>query len=280
MKQQLNDPVLSDKAFTWRDGKLWFDAGVKLFKQVKNHWYILCMVLAVVMVLFANISVTFVGFLMVFVSPFVTAFVMNTCQNVEQQQTFTFVSLWSRIFENIQAFLLLGLYAFLLSLFFQQVHIQLLAMFQLPVELTESMMKNMSGRESLLRALLNLVTNLPVALAMAFAPALILFHSAQPHKAVKFSVLGVLKAWKAFTALALLFILMFFGIVMLATLMISIIMAVLGPASQVMINAIVLFFVITVAGIGLCAQYQAFVEIFNTDREPTDNHGTEIYTEI
>ena len=280
MNQPLKPPSFSAKTFTWKDGKLWFDSGVTLFKQVKNYWYLLCMMLAVVMMLSANISLAFVGLLMVFVSPLITAFIMNLCHNIKQQAMFTFSSLWTEILSQINLLLLLGVYAILLSLLFQQAHLQLLAVFQLPVELTETMLKNISGKESLLRALLNLVTNLPVAFAMAFAPALILFNHLQPHTAIKFSVLGVLKAWKAFAALALLFTLMFFGVVMLATLIISIIMAVFGPASQVMINVIILFFAITIAGIGLCAQYQAFVEIFNINNEPPANHGTEIYTEI
>jgi len=280
MSQQITPPTFSDKIFTWKDGKLWFDSGISLFKQIKNYWYILCLLLTVVMMLSANISTAFVGIMAVLISPLITAVVMSLCHNTQNNTAYTFSSLKSVLIPNLQSFLLLGGYAVLLSLFFQQVHLQLLAVFQLPAELTETMVANMSGKESLFRALLNLITNIPLALAMAFAPALVLFTQTQPHTAIKFSVLGVLKSWKAFIALTLLFMMMFFGVVMLAMLLISIIMAVLGPASQLMINVIVLFFIITIAGIGLCAQYQALIEIFNIQQDQDDNEGGEIYTEI
>lgn len=280
MSRQLKDPTFSDKVFTWKDGKLWFDSGIKLFKQIKNYWYLLCFVLALVMMLSANISITLAGILTVFISPLITAFVMSLCQSINDKTVFTFSSIGSSLLMQLNSFLLLGVYAVLISLLFQQVHIQLLVMFQLPAELTESMMENMSGKESVLRAILNLVTNLPVALAMAFAPALLLFNHSPPHTAIKYSVIGVLKTWKPFVALALLFILMFFAAVMLAVLLISIIMAVLGPASQVMINVIVLLFVVTIAGIGLCAQYQAFIEVFNIQKDDSNIDAAEIYTEI
>ncbi|TDR22383.1 BPSS1780 family membrane protein [Marinicella litoralis] len=280
MNQQTNPPIFSAKNFTWKDGRLWFDAGVKLFKQVKNYWYMLCFILAVLMMMAANISVTFVGFLMVFISPIITVVMMGLCHHMNNESKSSVSSLWAEILTQINLYFVLGIYAMLLSLFFQQVHFQLLAAFNLPAELTETMVQNMSGKESFLRAMLNLVTNLPVALAMAFAPALIMFKHTLPHQAIKFSVLGVLRAWKPFVALGLLFILLFFGVMILATLIISIVMAVMGPASQVMINVIVLFFAITIAGIGLCAQYQAFIEIFKIEKDQTNQDGTEIYTEI
>ncbi len=274
------EPIYTNKIFTWKDGKSWFDSGVNLFKKIKNLWYMLCFFLAIILMVSSEVSTTFVGFIMVFVSPIVTAFVMKACQLTAYNEPFKFSVVWSAVLNQLNGLLLLGVYAVLLSVFFQQAHIQLLTLFQLPLEVTEAMMKTMTGKELFVRALLNLATNLPVALAMAFAPPLIMFFETPPHIGIKHSVLGVIRAWKAFITLALLFMLMFFGLVVLATLVVSIITVVMGPASQVLTNVILLFFVVTIAGVGLCAQYQAFIEIFDIKENPVEDHGTEIYTEI
>ena len=79
--------------------------------------------------------------------------------------------------------------------------------------------------------------------------------------------------------LTLLFMLVFFGVVLMASFVVAIVMAVMGPGSQILINLIVLFFAITVAGIGLCAQFQAYTEVFQQDAD-IDTVETEIYTEI
>jgi len=269
----------NNKNFTWSDGRRWFDQGLILFKKNKNTWYLACFSVAVLMMLVANVSLQLVTFLMVFVSPVLTAFMMNACQKSHKQQPLVWGELLSDLSKKSNVLLVLGAMALLISVFFHYVHIQLLMLFQLPVEITQDMVENMSGQEAFVRAVLNLLTSVPVALALAFSPALVMLKSHTAIEAIKLSFIGVTKAWKAFLVLTLLFILLFFAVLLLVSFVFSILMAVLGPSNQVVMNMILVFFVITVAGIGLCAQYQAFIEIFNNETDKTKEDSA-FYTEI
>ncbi|MCX7554667.1 BPSS1780 family membrane protein [Marinicella sp. S1101] len=277
-----NEPKISfsDKNFTWQDGKNWFNQGIIFFKLVKNMWYVSCLVMGVLFLLLASVALPLVAVLVIFASPMVTAFIMNCCQAVRLGQPLQINMLWQDVFKQLNYFLLLGLFSALLSMVMQQVHVLLLSAYELPLEMTEEMAMNMSGAEALLRVLFNLITNLPVALALAFSPALILFKRAHPVNAIKFSVLAVLRSWKAFIALVLLIVLVFFGVLILASIVGSVVLMVMGSAGQLVANVLVLFFVFTVTGIGLCSQYQAFTELFADDEQEPESEDTEVYAEI
>lgn len=279
MNQNNSALIFNTKTFSWRDGKRWFDGGVELFKQAKNYWYLLCLMVGLLMLLVGQLSGVLMAVVVIFVSPLVTAFMMKLCHVIAAKQSVIVSQIWQLIMSHKSAFLILGGLSALLSLIFQQIHIQLLVLAGLPLELTEELVKQMSGKEVLLRALINIATNLPVALALSFSPALILFNQTVPLTAMKQSVFGVLKAWKAFVVLVLLFMLMFFGVMVLASIVMAILSAVLGANSHGLIQMIVLFFALTVAGIGLCAQYHAFIDIFQI-KSAEENLDTEIYTEI
>ncbi len=270
---------LSEKVFSWRDGRHWFDVGISLFKQVKNFWYLNCLLLGVLVLLIANIAIGLVAIVVIFASPLITAYMMNACKYAASNEILNFSMLWQQIVKRLNAFMLLGVISALLSVASYYIHIQLLHVFNLPVDLTEDLVAGMTGKEALLRAVLNVITSLPIALALAFSPALVLFQDNHPFQGVKYSVLGVIRSWKAFVTLTLLFLLVFFGVVLLASFVIAIIMAVMGPSSQILVNIVVLFFAVTAAGIGLCAQYQAYTEVFQDKKEEGD-HDTEIYAEI
>ena len=119
-----------------------------------------------------------------------------------------------------------------------------------------------------------------MALALAFSPALIALNRHPPIAAITLSIQGVVKAWRAFLMLTLLFILVFFGIVVIASVAIAMVQGILGSGGQLLTQLIIMFFVLTAAGIGLCAQYQAYTEIFMAASTQEDDDGTEIYTEI
>ncbi len=280
MKPASNGISFTSKSFSWKDGKHWFNEGIELFKHVKNHWYLSCLLMGVLLLLTATVSATLVMILVVFLSPVVTAFMMNCCHHVRSSKPLTFSVLWQAVFRELNYFLLLGLVSALLTLVMQQIHLQLMVAYNLPLELTEEMMQNMSGREALLRVLFNLLTNIPVALALAFSPALILFKKTHPFHAIQYSIKGFLKSWKAFVSMVMLIVLVFFGAMILASFFASVFMAVLGTASEFMINVLVLFFAFTITGIGLCCQYQAYTELFDQDNEEDEENGTEVYAEI
>ncbi len=270
----------SNKIINWRQGKQWFDQGVHNFKTLKNYWYIVCLVFALLLMLVTQLAPSALPLLVVFLSPIMTAFMMGLCQQLAAKQPNNTGATLNAIQVKLGDFLVLGIISALLSLLFQQLHLQLLNILGLPVELTEAMIQNMTGKEAFVRAVLNLLANLPVAMALAFSPALMLFKNLKPFAAVKLSFIGVLKGWKGFFVLMLLFMLVLMAVVVLASLVLTIVMAFMGTASGTLVNVIAFFFVLTVAGIGICAQYQAYRDIYQTETLDEGTDGTEIYTEI
>lgn len=270
----------SQKSISWRRGKQWFDQGIQDFKTLKNYWYIVCLVFALLLMLVIQLAPPAMPLVVVFLSPIMTAFMMGLCQQISTNQSIDTGTPLNAIQIKLGDFLVLGIISALLSLLFQQLHLQLLNILGLPVELTEAMVQNMTGKEAFVRAVLNMLTNLPVAMALAFSPALILFKNVKPLGAVKLSFMGVVKGWKGFFVLILLFMLVFMAVVVLASLILTIVMSILGTASGALVNVIVFFFVLTVAGIGICAQYQAYCDKYQQETPDEETDGTEIYTEI
>jgi|GEM_PF-2416908 len=280
MSQPPSQLALADKTFSWRDGRKWFDAGLNYFKQVKNYWYLACMAVGTLLILIGQLAPPLMALVIIFASPIITAFMVSCCHQVKQNQPLSFNQLWQPVTNNMAAILFLGMVSALLSLLLNAIHEQVLNFLGLPIELTEAMVRDMSGKESLLRALLSLLTSLPLALALAFSPALIALNRYPTLTAITLSIQGVIKAWRSFLMLTLLFILVFFGVVVIASVAIAVVQGVLGSGGQLLTQLIVMFFVLTAAGIGLCAQYQAYTEIFIAASDQEGDDGTEIYTEI
>ncbi|WP_223789080.1 BPSS1780 family membrane protein [Marinicella meishanensis] len=278
-----NIPQFNPQPFTWKHGKGWFDAGIQIFLRVKKQWFVACILVGLLMVLVGGINPQLMSVAMVFVAPVLTAYMMNCCRLAGQTANPTSTG-WQAVGAQLAPLLVLGVLSGLLSVLFSYVHDQILLAYGLPVVLTEELVKNMSGRESLFRALLSLLTQLPVVVALAFAPALILFHQTLPFKAMQYSAVAVLRTWKAFMALTLLFMLLFFAILMVASLLFSLMMTLAGGIHAMMINVVVLFLLVTAGGMGLGAQYQAYTEVFVTEDEPDkpngNDDGTEVYAEI
>jgi hypothetical protein len=206
---------------------------------------------------------------------------MGLCHQLSEQQSLSAAQAWAAVTRTMNNLFLLGVLAALLSVLFQLVHNQLIALLGLPLEVTEEMVQQMTGKEAMTRVLVAMLTNLPVALALAFSPVLVLLQGQLPWAAMRQSVAAVLTAWRAFLALTVMFILLTFGIIVLASLMISMLLMVMGGASALVINLIIMFGMITLLGVGLCAQYHAYLELFNGSGTPGEaSDGTEIYTEI
>jgi hypothetical protein len=278
----MNQPSqqFTNKELSWRHGKQWFDQGVFDFKSLKSYWYFACLVLGLLMMFIGQFTPKLMPFTMIFISPLFTAFMMSLCKSQNAGQAIKVPSVISSIQLKLSDFFILGVISAALGLLAQQIHLQLLHFLGLPVELTEEMVKNMTGKEAFVRSMLNMVTNLPVAMALAFSPALILFNNSKPIKAITNSFLGVIKGWKGFVVIVLLFFLLFMAVVICASLILTLVAAMTGGASNLIVNVIIFFFVLTIAGIGICTQYQAFCDIFHQKTPDEDDDGTEIYTEI
>lgn len=270
----------SNKLISWRHGKQWFDQGIMDFKALKSYWYFACLLLGLLMMLVGQFAPKLLPIVMVFISPLFTAFMMNLCRAKHDGKALDIPDILSKLQYKINGFLLLGVISAVLSLLFEQIHLQIQLMLGLSGELTQEMVENMTGKEAFVRSILNLLTNLPVAMALAFSPALICFNNSKPIRAIIDSFLGVVRGWKGFVVMVLMFILMFMAVVVFASLILTMITALTGAVSGFVVNLIIFFFVLTAAGIGISAQYQAFCDIYHQDSPSEENDGTEIYTEI
>jgi hypothetical protein len=274
-------PNNKTQTFTWKNGRQWFEQGVMTFKAIKAYWYMATLALMMVAAVLMNLAPVVVSLIMIILSPVLTAFIMVLCQQLNTQQPLSAAVAWSAVTGTMNNLLLLGVLAALLSVVFQLIHNQLILLLGLPLEVTEEMVQQMTGKEAMTRVLVAMLTNLPVALALAFSPILVLLQGQLPWAAMRQSVAAVLTAWRAFLALTVMFILLTFGIIVLASLMISILLMVMGGASALIINLIIMFGMITLLGVGLCAQFHAYLELFTGPGEAGDSaDGTEIYTEI
>ncbi|MFC3193767.1 BPSS1780 family membrane protein [Marinicella sediminis] len=277
-EQSAHPLSINQQTFNWKNGRQWFDQGVMTFKKIKSYWYLACLLLLVMATLVMQFLPVLVFVVMLVFSPLLTAFIMALCQQSKNQQGVNLAAARADVLKVFNQLVVLGVLTALLSVLFQLIHNQLLLLLGLPVEVTEQMVQTMPGKEAFVRVMVALLTNLPVALAMAFAPVLVLYHAQLPWKAMQWSVAGVLSAWRAFLALTVMFILMTFAVIVLASLMISLLMMVMGTASAMVVNLVIMFAMVTLLGVGLCAQYHAYLDIYIATNEPTD--GTEIYTEI
>ena len=259
------------KSATWKQGKHWFDDGLKLFNEIKNHWFLLCFTLAALLFLLSHISLNLVSFLMLFVSPVFTALVLMICQQFRKSQPISVASAAQQVMTQLNSLLALGVITVLLGLLLQQMNLQILYLMGLPVEVTKSMLENMSNQEVFTRSIVNFLSNLPLALALAFSPALIVFNRHRPLQAVWLSVKATIKAWKAFVVLSLLFILTVFGVLLLSSLVFAVLTTVIGAASQFILSLMVLILIAVIAGLGLCAQYMAYLDIFMPENEEENN---------
>lgn len=275
------EPPLKQSGFNWKNGRQWFEQGVMTFKAIKFHWYLACLGLMMLAAFLMQLAPLVVSLVMIILSPVLTAFIMSLCQQLNARQQPAAGQAWAAVIAVINHLLVLGVLAAVLSVLFQLIHNQLLALLGLPLEVTEEMVQEMTGKEALVRVLVAMLTNLPVALALAFSPVLVLLHQLLPWAAMRLSVQAVLSAWRAFLALTVMFVLLTFAIIVLASLMISVLMVVTGGASALIINLIILFGMITLLGVGLCAQFHAYLALFNPADDSGENpDGTEIYTEI
>ncbi|MCB1582754.1 MAG: BPSS1780 family membrane protein [Marinicella sp.] len=270
-------PNHSHKPITWKHGKQWLEHGLITFKAVKMFWYFICFVLAILMSSVELLAPSLVPLLVVFTSPFVAALMMAFCQKQQQGSNINPAEIGQMIYSNSSSLMILGLLGVVLSLFFQYLHDQLLIFWGLPTELTQTIIKNMAAKEALIRTILNIFTNLPLAVAFTFSPALILFNQIQPFTAIQSSFSGVMYSWKAFVVLMLLFILVFMVILLFAGFVISTMMMVFGAASNVFIEIMVFFFILTFAGIAMSAQYHAYIDIYGINQQD-DNPDEEMFT--
>lgn len=276
----------------WSTGKQWLNQGIRLFQQMQKHWYA-TLLLVGISVMFLSILSTQVALMVLMLTmPLMTAWFYLLCRGVQRnpQQLHLFGQLWSEcgslLLTRFNHLLLLGVLAVILNYAMHFVQLMLLETLQLP-PLTQEAAAEISLSEALSRMLVNLITGLPVALLMAFSPALVMFNEENPIQAMIGSVKTVLFAWQAILSLTLWLMLL----AMAAAFIISLVMGLLATAFGLgVVNILMLIFMGVMLGVVFSANYVTYDALYpdknnnNDDNNSSDQDSNQqqesIYKEI
>ncbi|MFV0543501.1 MAG: hypothetical protein ACK5L8_07435 [Marinicella pacifica] len=272
---------------TWSTGKQWLMQSIKLFQQMQKHWYATLLILGLAVMILSMLSVQVALMFLMLVMPVITAWYYLLCRRIQTnpQQTQVPGQLWlhcrNLLLTRLNALLILGVLAVALNYAMHAVQLMLLEAMQLPV-LTQETAAEITFSEALLRLLVSVLSGLPVALLMAFSPALVIFNDDSPIQAMIRSVKTVLFAWQAILSLTLWLMLLS----MAAAFVVSIVMSILANAfGSGFIAVFMLFFMGVMMGVVFSANYVTYDALYpdpdDIDNVFNINHGQDsIYKEI
>ena len=164
--------------------------------------------------------------------------------------------------------LLLGVLAVILNYAMHAVQLMLLESFQLP-PLTEETAAQINLSEALLRLFINLATGLPVAILMAFSPALVMFNQDTPIQAMIRSVKTVMFAWQAILSLTLWLMLL----AMAAAFIVSLLVGLLAGAFGIgVVNVFMLLFMGVMMGVVFSANYVSYDALYPLNDDKGDDN--------
>ncbi|MCX7545449.1 hypothetical protein [Marinicella gelatinilytica] len=277
------------QTLNWPLGKQWLGQGIKLFQQMQKHWYATLLLVGIAIMVLSMASAQVAMMALMLAMPLMTAWFYLLCRtqqnnNNYQSMTQLWSSCWQLLITRFNVLLLLGVLAVMLNYLMHAVQLGLLNALQLP-PLTPDMAEEILLSEAFLRLLVNILTGLPVALLMAFSPALVMFNGDTPFQAMIRSVKTVLFAWQPILSLTLWLMLL----AMAAAFMLSLLMGLLaGAFGMGIVNIMMLLFMSVMMGVVFSANYVTYDALYpvnkNNDNDPdkagsTSESGS-IYKEI
>jgi len=252
------------KPISWSTGKQWLNQGIKLFQQMQKHWYATLLLVGIAVILVSMLSAQVALMALMLAMPLITAWFYLLCRQVQKnpQQLHISGQLWSHcrsvLMARFNVLLLLGVLAVVLNYAMHAVQLTLLDALQLPT-LTQETTAEISLSEALSRLLVNIMTGLPVALLMAFSPALVMFNGDSPIQAMIRSVKTVFFAWQAILSLTLWLMLL----AMAAAFIVSLVMSLLVNAFGLgVVNILMLLFMGIMMGVVFSANYVAYDALY------------------
>ena len=261
---------------SWSSGKQWLNQGIKLFQQMQKHWYATLLVVGITVMLVSLLSAQLALMALMLSMPIMTAWYYLLCRqwqnssNVERQSAQIWSQCWSLLMSRFNLLLLLGVLAVILNYAMHAVQLMLLESFQLP-PLTEETAAQINFSEALLRLIINLATGLPVAILMAFSPALVMFNQDTPIQAMIRSVKTVMFAWQAILSLTLWLMLL----AMAAAFIVSLLVGLLAGAFGIgVVNVFMLLFMGVMMGVVFSANYVSYDALYPLK---DDNNGDNDY---
>ncbi|KAA3647475.1 MAG: hypothetical protein DWP95_03055 [Proteobacteria bacterium] len=277
------------QALNWSLGKQWLSQGIKLFQHMQKHWYATLLMVAFAVMLLSILSVQVALMALMLAMPLMTAWFYLLCrqQSKNGEVLPAAIQLWSQCWQKLltrfNVLLLLGVLAVALNYLMHTLQLGLLEALQLP-PLTPDAAAEIMLSEALLRLLVNIITGIPVALLMAFSPALVMFNEDTPIQAMIRSVKTVLFAWRPILSLTMWLMML----ALAAAFVISLVMGLLaGVFGLGMVNVLMLLFMGVMMGVVFSANYVTYDALYpvngdNNDSQDTDSNQQpeSIYKEI
>ena len=277
------------QTLSWSLGKQWLSQGIQLFQKMQKHWYATLLLVIITVMLISILSTQVAMMALMLAMPLMTAWYYLLCRQVQSnpQQGQMSSQLWSRcgslLLKRFNVLLLLGVLAVILNYAMHALQLMLLESLQLP-PLTQETAAEVSLSEALTRLTVNVMTGLPVALLMAFSPALVVFNEDTPVQAMIRSVKTVIFAWRPILSLTLWLMLL----AMAAAFIVSLVMGLLaGVFGMGVVNVVMLLFMGVMMGVVFSANYVTYDALYpvkhdnnNDSNDPDSEQQESIYKEI
>lgn len=272
---------------TWSTGKQWLMQSIKLFQQMQKHWYATLLILGLAVMMLSMMSVQVALMFLMLVMPVITAWYYLLCRRIQTnpQQTQVPGQLWlhcrNLLLTRLNALLILGVLAVALNYAMHAVQLMLLEAMQLPV-LTQETAAEITFSEALLRLLVSVLSGLPVALLMAFSPALVIFNDDSPIQAMIRSVKTVFFAWQAILSLTLWLMMLSMAAAFILSLVVGLLAGAFGMGIA---NVLILLFMGVMMGVVFSANYVTYDALYppkNGHQDGMDSMQSQesIYKEI
>lgn len=276
------------QALEWSLGKRWLLQSIGLFQVMQKQWYATVMLVGFSVLLLSMISPQFALMLLMLCMPLITAWFYIHCRHrqfhfsqgqwLTRHPALAWPLAWQQLKIRFNALLSLGLVAVVINYGMYYVQEGLMNLWQI-APLTQELAQQLTLQEAFLRMFINVLTGLPLALLMAFSPALIMFNNNTPFKAMILSVKTVLMAWKPLLSL---FIWVFI-LLMAVSFIVGIVNALLAAVFGVGVTGVImLLFLMVMMGFVFSTNYISYIELFpdEADNEPTDAETQPTYIEI
>ncbi|HNL21057.1 MAG TPA: BPSS1780 family membrane protein [Rhodocyclaceae bacterium] len=214
-----------------REGMNWLSQGWDLFRQAPGMWILITLVFVVIFLILGSIPL--LGIVLNLVIPVFTGGFMLGCKALEEGEELRFGHLFAGFSNQAGSLIMVGL-IYLVGLVAVALVVMVIAGaigFGSGVLLGKTSMT--AGLLPLVVGLLVAVLVLPLAMAVCYAPALVLFHRQGPFDALKSSFSACLKNFMPFLVYGLAFLVL----AVLATLPVGLGWFILIPVTQASIYA-------------------------------------------
>ncbi len=272
----------------WSLGKRWLLQSIALFQVMQKQWYSTIMVVGFTVLFLSMVSGEFALLLLMLCMPMVTAwfyihcrhrqFYFNEGQWLPRHPPLAWSLVWQQLKTRFNDLLVLGLIAVVINYAMYFVQLGLMNLWQL-APLTQELVQQMTIQEAFLRMFINLLTGLPLALLMAFSPALIMFNNNNPFNAMILSVKTVLTAWKPLLSLTIWMFLLMLAASFIVGVINTLLTAFFGGGAG---SVIMLLFIFIMMGFVFSVNFVSYDALFPNDSEPgtTADDNQTVYTEI